>query len=262
MEVLALPHSGHGNNMKKICSICSVGILFISVSLMSCANKKAQAVVESELSPEVEKAVTAAKNIASMIMDGNLESAYYRMHGDFRAALSYGTFRQNWELAANPLGKLESFAVDTSEYSSLNFYKVIKIDYQFTDGNLVARYLFKENDYLPADVTLGGKPIPALENVPPLKDLCAQYFKFGCGISGYNDKSSALNVDRFMEIVEEQFSSCTSTNLMKPVYVLNQKMSRENLKNGLDAPGLDFSSIYENCKSPPEISVSYLIHPP
>lgn len=229
--------------MKKICFIFSFCMLLIGVTFISCASKKVQVVKEQGLQSEIDKKVTAATNIALLIKDKNFEGAYYRMNGDFRASLSYGTFLQNWETAAKDLGQLEAFAVDTSEYSSLNFYKVIKIDYQFTDGNLTARYLFKSNDLLPSELILGGKLTLLTETDYPLKDLCNDYFKFGCGISGYNEKSSALNVDRFMEIVEAQFSSCTSTNLMKPVYILNQNLSKKNLKAGIDEPGLDFSSI-------------------
>lgn len=227
---------------KKICFICCFCIFLVSTTFLSCASQRNQK-TSSVINPEIDKKVTAARNIALQIMDSNFEAAYYRMNVDFRASLPYGTYLQNWELAAKDLGKLESFAVDTSEYSSLNFYKVIRIDYQFSEGTLVARYLFKENDLLPSEVTLGGKSFLSLEKQPPLKDLCSPYFKFGCGISGYNEKSSALNVDRFMELVEEQFSSCTSTNLMKPVYVLNQKQSQKNLKESNGEPGLDFSSI-------------------
>lgn len=218
-------------------------MIVISSSFVACANKKNQLAVDTGLQSEIDKKVKSATSIASLIMDNNLEGAYYRMDGNYRNALSYGAFREMWEQAVKDLGKLKTFSVDTSEYSSLNFYKVIKIDYKFTAGTLVARYLFRSNGLMPSEFTLGGKSSLVTENVPPLKDLCSDYFKFGCGISGYNEKSSALNVDRFMEIVEEQFSSCTSTNLMKPVYVLNQNLSKNNLKNGIDEPGLDFSSI-------------------
>lgn len=226
---------------KKISFICSFCIFFLSVNFLSCVSQKS--LENTAHNTEIDKKVTAARNIALQIMEGNLEAAYYRMNGDFRAALPYGTFLLNWELASKDLGALETFSVDTSEYSTLSFYKVIRIDFKFADGVLPARYLFKENDLLPSEVTFGGKPIPATENIPPLKDLCSNYFKFGCGISGYNEKSSALNVERFMEIVEQQFSSVTSTNLMKPVYVLNQKLSQKNLKESAGEPGLNFSSI-------------------
>lgn len=228
--------------MKKNFFIPGMFIILISGILVSCSNKKTQ-VPDPVLQAEIEKKVTAAKNIALQIMDNNLEASYYRMNGDFRAGLSYGEFQQNWDKATKDLGNIKSFTVDISEYSALNFYKVIKIDYQFSGGNLSARYLFKSNDVLPSELTLGGKPIIGKEETLPLKDLCSGYFRFGCGISGYNEATSALNVERFMEIVEEQFSSCTSTNLMKPVYILNQSLSQKNLQNGNDEPGLDFSII-------------------
>ena len=226
--------------------ICFITLLFIIVTLIgtlaSCTNKKIQ-VVDPEIQEEIDKKVIAASKIASMVMENNLEGAYFRMSGDFRTSLSYEMFIKNWESAVKDFGELKNFTVDTSEYSLLNFYKIIKIKYNFSNGTLVARYLFNSNNLQPSEVTFGGKESLITENVLPLKDLCADYFKFGCGISGYNEKSSALNVDKFMEIVEEQFSSCTSTNLMKPVYVLNQALCKNNLKNGIDEIGLDFSSI-------------------
>ena len=102
--------------------ICFITLLFIIVTLIgtlaSCTNKKIQ-VVDPEIQEEIDKKVIAASKIASMVMENNLEGAYFRMSGDFRTSLSYEMFIKNWESAVKDFGELKNFTVDTSEYSLL-----------------------------------------------------------------------------------------------------------------------------------------------
>ena len=88
----------------------------------------------------------------------------------------------------------------------------------------------------------------SFENLDPLKDLCKDYFKIGFGINGYNEKNCAIEYPEFMIKGNEQFSSCTLTNMMKPVYILDQKKSVQNYKDSNSEPVLNFSSINKTLK--------------
>lgn len=76
-----------------------------------------------------------------------------------------------------------------------------------------------------------------------LKSLCADYFKLGCGLTGSSPQNCAINLPKYMELVEKHFSSCTMTNLMKPAYILNQTKSIKNFAEGKNEAGLVFGAI-------------------
>lgn len=217
-------------------------LIFSTLIILSCASNKSQEKkpVESE---EISKKVTAATSIAKLIIAENLEGAYYRMDQNFRLVNSLSDFENQWKHFSDGLGKITDFAIDTSEYDSLNFYKNIKVMYQFENGNLAARYLFNSSNLLPTEVSYGKNDVQITNEIVPLKELCKDYFKIGCGITGGSVNDSAIRVPDFMNIVKEQFSSCTSTNLMKPSYILNQTMSKKNYQKGINEPGIDFSAI-------------------
>lgn len=234
-------------------------VLICSSSVLSCASKT-ETVSGNVQQEEMDRQIRSATGIAMMILDGNIEGAYYRMDNNFRALNTFEKFSQNWEKTVEGLGDLIDYAVDTSEYSVLNFYKIIKIDYKFSGGIVPARYLYNSITLMPLEVTFGGKKSLVTDCKLPLKDLCSDYFKLGCGISGYNLQSSAVRVPEYMNIVKEQFSSCTSTNLFKPSYILNQPGCIENLKNGNDEPALNFSSVNKTLEWCKENNVSVRGH--
>lgn len=78
-----------------------------------------------------------------------------------------------------------------------------------------------------------------------LKDLCADYFKLGVGLTGSGYSNLAIHSDEYMAVVKKHFNSCTLTNLMKPGYILDQAGSRQNVANGNPDPVLDFSALDE-----------------
>lgn len=76
-----------------------------------------------------------------------------------------------------------------------------------------------------------------------LKTLCKDYFKFGCGLTGNSESTNAINLSEYMALVEDHFSSCTMTNLMKPANVLSQSKSIAAYTDETSEPVLDFSKI-------------------
>ncbi len=78
-----------------------------------------------------------------------------------------------------------------------------------------------------------------------LKDLCADYFKLGVGLTGSAYSNMAVHSDEYMAVTKKHFNSCTLTNLMKPGYILDQVGSRMNAAEGNPEPVLDFSSVDE-----------------
>lgn len=223
----------------------SIYMLFSVISgilLLSCATSSVKK-IDPVLQEEINRKVIAVTNIANLMEEDNLEGAYYRMDGTFRSGMSYDEFCTNWKKYTESLGKLSGFHINYDEYASLNFYRNILVNYEFDNGNMSARYLFKPTGLVPVDVIYGEADRKLVSADLPLKNLCNGYFKLGCGITGATEQGSAIRVPEFMDIVRTQFSSCTSTNLMKPAYVLNQTMSVKNYAKGNKEPGLNFSNI-------------------
>jgi len=198
---------------------------------------------EKPVSDELNRRVISATGIGNLVKGNNIEGAYYRMDAGFQGQTPYKEFAEKWATLTDGLGEVLDFAVDTSEYESLSFYKPVKVVYKFAEKDIVARYLYTSASILPTDVLFDDKSRTISNDAQPLKDLCKDYFRIGCGITGAYAGNSAIRVPEFMEIVKDEFSSCTSTNLMKPSYILNQNMSMRNHAKGLNEPGLDFSVI-------------------
>lgn len=224
-----------------------VSSLFLTAVLLSCASTaktsgKAEKPNAAE-QEEINKKVTATNKIANLIKDGNIEGAYYRMDENFRYETSYADFEASWNKVSEGLGNVKDFKIDTSEYNSLSYYKDVKVIFSLENGNVTARYLYKSTNLIPMDVIFGNSDAEISSEIVPLKDLCKDYFKLGCGITGATLQGSAVRVPDFMNIVKDEFSSCTSTNLMKPAYVLNQTMSTRNAAKGINEPGLEYTSV-------------------
>lgn len=77
---------------------------------------------------------------------------------------------------------------------------------------------------------------------PALKDVYGDYFKIGAGLYGYNSSVDTINSEPLTEIIKYHFNSTTYTNLMKPQHLLNQQMSIENHKQGLEEPGISLDT--------------------
>lgn len=78
---------------------------------------------------------------------------------------------------------------------------------------------------------------------PALKELCNGYFSLGVGINGSTLENQTLNIPEYMAVVKKHFNSCTMTNLMKSVYILDQEGSKQSAEKGDGSPVLSFASI-------------------
>lgn len=81
--------------------------------------------------------------------------------------------------------------------------------------------------------------------IPALKDRCNGYFKLGVGLTGYALENMAIQSEEYMAVVKKHFNSCTLTNLMKPVYMLDQAGSMANAAAGSEEPALTFTGVDE-----------------
>jgi len=81
--------------------------------------------------------------------------------------------------------------------------------------------------------------------IPALKDRCNGYFKLGVGLTGYALENMAIQSEEYMAMVKKHFNSCTLTNLMKPVYMLDQAGSMANAAAGNEEPALTFTGVDE-----------------
>lgn len=78
---------------------------------------------------------------------------------------------------------------------------------------------------------------------PALKDLCSNYFTLGVGLNGSSLENQTLNMPEYMAVVRKHFNSCTMTNLMKSVYILEQQGSQKSAREADGSPVLSFDTI-------------------
>lgn len=223
--------------------------LFFTLILASCASINQEStnkinLNESEIK-DIQQKEKIISNIAKMICQGEIESAFYRMDNLYRQQISFTEFSKIWEDFIEKNGPIQNFTIDSSCYQDLDFYKSINVTYHFEATSIDTKYLFKATALSPVDLITNYQKDSSQDSDLALKDLCKDYFKLGCGLTGASLKNSALKVPKFMDIVKAQFSSCTSTNLMKPHYVLNQVGSINNHKKGKNQPYLSFKNIDE-----------------
>lgn len=76
-----------------------------------------------------------------------------------------------------------------------------------------------------------------------LKDAYKDYFSIGLAMAGYSNENSTVNSKALTEIIKYHANSTTLTNFMKPSSLLDQNGSMENIKNGIDAPAVNFDNI-------------------
>lgn len=240
-------------------------IILITVStlaLLSCSKKPATETKKSNSTqntasqtintgnPVLDKQLFAINNIGKMMVENNLEGALYRMDGAYRLAHNNRDFAELWNSATEGLGKVKDFTINTESYENLDFYKFIDVSYNFDSTSVYARYFFSGTSVMPVNVDfMQEKPkTPKIGDKLALKDIFADYFKIGCGLNGAVLDSSAITKPQVMELAKQEFSSCTMTNLMKPVYVLNQQESMKNYVSGNKEPVLRFGNIDKTLK--------------
>lgn len=100
-------------------------------------------------------------------------------------------------------------------------------------------------------VIVDGYDITASVTGTPLKDAYKNYFKMGVGLNGNSPSTDTTQSAAMREIIKYHFNSVTYTNLMKPSYLLDQRGSIENYKNGNPEPAVKFDTVIpglEFCK--------------
>ncbi len=99
---------------------------------------------------------------------------------------------------------------------------------------------------VPATATPTPTPEPTAtptQEEESLKEYCEKYFKLGVGINGSTLDNLTLHSEEYMALVKQHFNSVTLTNLMKSCYILKQKESMKNAKEGDGTPVLTYESI-------------------
>lgn len=239
--------------MKKInrlIFIISVSSLFF---LVSGCTKKTAPVAEKTEDPVLSKQIFAVTNIAKMMQAKNYEAALYRMDTNFRTSHTVESFTELWNASTN-VPEIQDFVISTENYDSLKFYKFIDVTFKSgTKKNSACaygRYYFTPSSVMPSSVEFSTTAFKAIEKNYdlPLKEIFSDYFKIGCGLNGAVLGSSAITKPRVMELAKKEFSSCTMTNLMKPVYILNQQESIKNYENGNKEPVLKYHNIDQTLK--------------
>jgi len=102
---------------------------------------------------------------------------------------------------------------------------------------------------------------PALTNLDEIDDPAAECdisdvitgeslakeapFRFGVGLNGGGIATSTTTSKAMRKVIKHQFNSVTYSNLMKPLFVLDQEGSIKNLKKGKQDPALNFSTMVD-----------------
>ena len=228
--------------MKKSIFIASI---FISASLFfaGCAGtEKAFKAVKSVHNDTSIKAVNA---LAIQLSNNRPDAAWYRMNEEYRISVSEKQFVENWTKTCEGLGEItgKKDAVLISDGT----YQVITVPVTFEKGTIFATFTVPAETVNPLDVKFSSE-VPEIRNLtdplsePALKEMCKDYFKIGCGITGGSTMDSAVKSPEFMNVASKHFSSWTATNLMKPSYLLQQKPSMANAAKGDENPVLDFTA--------------------
>lgn len=210
-------------------------LLFTLLILNSCSKKSS---VDSRY-------YKITESITNLVKEEKIEATYYRMSKDFQSIINVKDYEHNWQIQTQNLGKLKKVRIQEDKNQPENFV-LMNVTYSFSKGKLYTDYLFSKDDNYPINITYSTKKAKKQKKAQTeegLKDLCKDYFKLGCGITGYSTETCAVNLPEHMEVIKTHFSSCTLTNLMKPSYILNQKESMNNLKNGSQEPVLKFDAI-------------------
>ena len=244
-------------------------LVFAGIIFTSCTSISKKDVSEQILNPRLE---TATKNLAALMCENNLTAAYGRMDSTYKQFYTEQQFIDLWKNATNCSDTCKTEKLFSPE-NYLNSYTDLIVVYELYDKKIYGKYTFSNNNPvpLPINVTYGDyininqfdKTLPDYEKelklvkkhadsiydltealcTDSLKELCSDYFKIGCGLNGLTLPRSAISHPQFMEVAGKHFSSVTLTNMMKPYSVLNQTKSIKNYKNGIKAPGMDFSAI-------------------
>ena len=213
------------------------------------------------------KQFTIASGICNLLVEKKYEAAYSRIDDNFKVIINLQDFSKN---ADEFIGKSE--LIKKIKYKNItenNTYLSFDCDITTDKGTKKCNFIFSKNETLPINLSFSQSQrikktqkkkvqnsvyesesfdLTKALSEPSLKDLCSDYFKLGFGIYGYNKQTNAINLPEYMEVGKKHFNSCTLTNLMKPVYILNEKKSQSNIKKGNNEPALNYNLIEETLK--------------
>jgi endo-1,4-beta-xylanase len=91
-------------------------------------------------------------------------------------------------------------------------------------------------------IVVDGYNIAAAVSATPLRDVYRDYFMMGVGLNGSSIQTDTVNSSAMCEIIKVHFNSVTYSNLMKPVYFLDQAGSIRNCNAGNPEPAVRFDS--------------------
>jgi endo-1,4-beta-xylanase len=94
-------------------------------------------------------------------------------------------------------------------------------------------------------VVIDGYDITASISGTPLKYAYENYFKMGVGLNGSSTENATVRSAAMSEIIKYHFNSVTYSNLMKPVYFLDEDASINNYNMGNTRPAVNFDSAIE-----------------
>lgn len=251
---------------KLLYAVLAAGILVFTSCASESKNQKPVESVHNDTS------IKAVKAIGVQLERNAANAVWYRMSEEYRIVVSEYRFVENWKKETEKLGDITE--VKAPVLLEDGTYQLICLPMTFEKGKLFATFTVFAEALNPLDVkyskdfpstgsskneknslskeeikkwTEEAKNYPNYDLVPALtepalKDLCKDYFRIGCGITGASPANSAVKSPEFMKVAEKHFSSWTSTNLMKPSYLMNQKHSMKNAEEGNEEPVLDFSA--------------------
>lgn len=81
---------------------------------------------------------------------------------------------------------------------------------------------------------------------PALKDLYADYFMMGAAINGSDKDTAAIHHEGMADVLKKHYNSTTLSNLMKPVYLLDEKACAKAGKKNADTTEVSLN--FDSCK--------------
>lgn len=81
---------------------------------------------------------------------------------------------------------------------------------------------------------------------PALKDLYADYFMMGAAINGSDKTTAAIRHEGMAAVLKKHYNSTTLSNLMKPVYLLDEKANKKAGKADPDTTDVKVS--FDSCE--------------
>lgn len=81
---------------------------------------------------------------------------------------------------------------------------------------------------------------------PALKDLYADYFMMGAAINGSDKDTAAIHHEGMADVLKKHYNSTTLSNLMKPVYLLDEKACAKAGKKKADTTEVSLN--FDSCK--------------